>query len=114
VLGPQGLLVQAESLHRPWHEVLHEHVRLREHRVQERAVLGVLDVERDALLAPVEPHEVAGHPLHRLVVAAGEVPAARTLDLDHACTEVGQLAGGEWGRHGLFQCDDGDALQWEH
>ena len=49
--------------------------------------------------------------MHGLVVVAGEVAAAGALDLDHPGAEVGQLAGGERGRHRLLQCDDREAVQ---
>jgi hypothetical protein len=38
--------------------------------------------------------------VHRAVVAAGEVAVPRPLDLDDACAEVGELAGGE--RRGAY------------
>jgi hypothetical protein len=65
--------------------------------------------ELDAFLPPVQPHEVAGLPVHRAVETAGEVPGARALDLDHPRAEVGELAGGERAGHGLLQRDDRDA-----
>lgn len=43
------------------------------------------------------------------VVGAREVAAVGALDLDHPGAEVGELAGGEGGRDGLFDGDDGDA-----
>ena len=45
------------------------------------------------------------------VVAAGEVAAARPLDLDHPRAEVGQLAGRERGGHRLLNRDDGEATK---
>jgi translation initiation factor 2 gamma subunit (eIF-2gamma) len=37
------------------------------------------------------------------VVAAGEVTAARTFDLDDPRAEVSELTGGEGGGHGLLK-----------
>ena len=94
-------------------EVLHEHVgalQQPEHRLD---VARGLEVEGDALLGPVEPHEVARHPVHGLVVAAREVPGAGPLDLDHPRAEVGEVPGGQRGGHRLLASDDGDAVQGE-
>ena len=76
---------------------------------EHRAVAGLLEVELDALLAAVQPDEVAGLAVHGPVVAAGEVAGAGPLDLDHARAEVGELAGGERRGHRLLQGDDGEA-----
>ena len=51
-------------------------------------------------------------PLHAGVVAAREVAAVRPLDLDDARAEIGELPRGERPGDGLFDRDDGDALQW--
>ena len=49
--------------------------------------------------------------MDRLVVAAGEVTPAGPFDLDHPGAEVGELAGGERGRHRLLQRDHQHPLQ---
>ena len=49
-----------------------------------------LEVERDALLAPVHRHEIGGLAVDEGAVAAGVVAAARRLDLQHAGAKVGQ------------------------
>ena len=54
---------------------------------------------------------MAGEPVDRLVVAAREIADVGALDLDDACTEVGQLTRGEWRRDRLLQRDDGEAIQ---
>jgi hypothetical protein len=53
-------------------------------------------------------------PLHALVVAAREVADAGALDLDDARAQVGELAGGERRRDGVFEGDDGEALEGLH
>ncbi|CAM5654179.1 hypothetical protein SGLAM104S_05681 [Streptomyces glaucescens] len=63
------------------------------------------------ILAAVAPHEVRGQAAGGGVVATREVTAVDPLDLDHPGAEVGELTGGERGRDGLFDGDDGDALQ---
>ena len=45
------------------------------------------------------------------VVPAGEVAAVDPLDLDDPGAEVGELPGGEGGRDGLLDGDDGDAVE---
>jgi hypothetical protein len=59
-------------------------------------------------------YEVRRHSLHGPVVAARRVAAARTLDLDDAGAELGELPRGEWAGDHLFQGDDGDAFERSH
>ena len=83
-------------------EVLDEHVGAGQDAVQQRRIVLVLDVRDQALLAAVQPDEVAGQTLGRRVVAACEI-AFRALDLDDAGAGVGQ-AGTAIGRGDrLFQ-----------
>ena len=74
----------------------------------------MLDVQRLAFLAAVGPHEVRSQAAHTLVVAACKVTRAGAFDLDHARTQVGQLAGGERRRDGVFERDDSQALERLH
>ena len=86
-------------------EVLDEHVGAGQDAVQQRRVVRMLDVGDQALLAAVQPDEIAGQAFGRVVVAAGEI-AFRALDLDHARAGVGQ-AGTAIGRGDrLFERDD--------
>ena len=57
--------------------------------MQQRGVVRVLDVGDKALLAAVEPDEIARQARGGLVVAAGEV-AFRPLDLDDPRAGVGE------------------------
>jgi hypothetical protein len=93
--GAQGVGVQAEPFDGARDEVLHEHVGCVDEPLEQRAVGGVLDVELDALLAAVEPDEVAGLPVHGAVVVTSEVTDGGALDLDDPGAEVGELPGGE-------------------
>jgi len=95
-------------------EVLHQHVGTFEQPREDRRGLGVLEVERQAFLAAVGPYEVRREPLDAAVVAAREVAAAGTLDLDHARAEVGELAGAERRRDRVLERDDGDAVERPH
>ncbi len=54
-----------------------------------------LEVDRQRLLAAVEPGEVGAGAVHDVVVLAREVAAVGPLDLDHARAEVGEVAAGE-------------------
>jgi hypothetical protein len=93
---------------------VHEHVRAAEQLVQDPLSGGLLDVERQRLLRPVQPHEVAGLAQHGGVVVPGEVAAFGALDLDHAGAEVGELAGRVGRGDGLLQADHGDPVQRQH
>jgi hypothetical protein len=92
-------------------QVLDEHVGGVDEPAEEVAVTGFLDVELDALLAPVEPDEVAGLAERGPVVAAGKVTAAGPFDLDDPRAEVGELTGGERGGHGLLEGDDSETVE---
>src|SRR5699024_6979733 len=102
---------QAQALSCTGREVLEEDVRGVDELVHDAGRLRRLEVEREALLRPVDPHEVARHPLDGRVVAAGEVANPGSFDLDDPGPQVGELAGGERGRDGLLAADDGDALE---
>ena len=89
-------------------QVLDEHVGPRQDAMQQRRVVRLLDVGDQALLAAVEPDEIAGQALAAVVVAAREV-ALGALDLDHPRAGVGQ-AGTAIGRGDrLFERDDREA-----
>ena len=92
-------------------EVLDEHVGPLQQRVEHARDPRILEIERNALLAPVEPDEIARLAVHRSVVRAGEVARARPLDLDDPRPEVGELPGGERRRDRLLKGDDGDAVE---
>lgn len=77
-------------------------VRARRRR-QEAGLALYQQVERQALFGPVRPDEVRGQVGPDTgVVGAREVARSRTLDLDDAGAEVGELAGAEGGGDGLF------------
>ena len=78
------------------------------------ARLGMLDVERQALLRAIRPHEVGGEAAHALVVATREVAHAWPLDLDDARPEVGELPRRERCSDCVLERDDGDAGQRSH
>jgi hypothetical protein len=75
---------------------------------------GMLQVERDAFLRAIRPHEVRREPVGAFVVGTREVAAAGPLHLDDARAQVGQLARAERRRDRVLEGDDGDAFQGFH
>ena len=112
MLAPQPLDREAELRDRAGLEVLHEHVGLREHRGEQRLVVGLREIEDDQLLAAVEPDEIGALAVRDVVVAAREV-ALRALDLDDARAGIGEPAGAHRRGHGLFERDDQQAFERE-
>ena len=114
MLPPQLLRPEPEPPGGPGRGVLHEDVGPGHEPAQRPLRLVSLEVEGEGLLGAVQPDEVAGHALHRLVVAASEVAHPRTLDLYDAGAEVGELAGGEAGRDRLPQRNHRHAFAGQH
>jgi hypothetical protein len=96
---------EAGTRRRAGREVLDEHVGFGEDAVQQRGVVRVFDVGDQALLAAVEPDEIAGQAVGGLVVAAREV-AFGALDLDDARAGVGEAGRTVRRRDRLFERDD--------
>jgi len=89
VLGAQVRRAEAEPLGGTGGEVLYEDIRPGD-QCLDGPLAGIgLQVEGDRLLGPVEPDEVRGHPLDRLVIVAGEVARAGALHLDDPGAQVG-------------------------
>ncbi len=99
----QHLRTEPQPFSGPRGQVLHEHVSVIEQPVDNLPGLRVLEVKCETLLGAIEPDEVARHSPHRLIVVTCKVPHIGTLDLHHACSQVGQLARGERGRNCLFK-----------
>ncbi len=99
-----------EPLGRAGGEVLDEDVGARQQPLEQRQVVGALDVERERFLAAVDPDEVGRLAVHRAVVAAGEV-ALVALDLDDARAGVGEAAAAVGGGDGLLERDHQHALE---
>src|SRR3569832_1367840 len=74
----------------------------------------MLQVERQAFLRAIGPHEMRGLAAHAIVVGAREVAHAGALDLDHARAEIGQLPRAERRGDRMLQRDDGNAVQGSH
>jgi hypothetical protein len=106
----QSRSTQAQPRRGARRQVLQEDVGAHQHALDQRHLVGVLEVERDRLLAAVDPHPVRRFAVHRAVVAAGEV-AFGALDLDHPRAGVGQPAAAVRRDLRLFECDDEHAAQ---
>ena len=107
----EGGGAEAQSIHRTRREIVDEHVAPGEQPPEDLLPLWPLHVERQRLLRPIQPHEVARHTVHRRIVAAREVARAGPFDLDDPCTQVGELTGGERCGDGLLERDHGRSLQ---
>src|SRR4029077_12490140 len=105
---------KADAICRAWRQVLHKHIGARDQARHDLPRLGALEIERDRLLRPVEPDEMAGEAANGRVVAAREIARARALALDHARAELSELPGCERHGHGLFDGDYGDSVKWQH
>ena len=107
----QCLVTQAHAGGRARRQVLHQHVGVLQQLAEDFKRLRPLEVEGQAFLGAVGPHEVRSLAFDARVVGAGEVTRAGALDLDHAGTEVGELARAERRGDGMFEGDDGDAVE---
>src|SRR5699024_7346938 len=108
---PQISSTEAEALGGAGGEVLDEDIGRSNELMQDLEPVGALEVERQTLLVAVDPHEMAGEPVDRRVVSAGEVTDFWTFDLDDSGAEVGQLPGGELSSDGLLATDYGNSRQ---
>ncbi|MPM75445.1 hypothetical protein SDC9_122438 [bioreactor metagenome] len=92
-------------------QVLHQHVgrgqQLHERIVRQR----LLQVERKAFLAAVDPREVRRLAVHALVIATCKIARAGALHLDHARAQIGELACAERRGHRMFERHHGDAVK---
>ncbi len=107
----QSRRIEAEPSGRAGGEILNEHVGSFDQTREDFRGARVLDIQRQALLGAVQPHEVRRLALDRLVVIARKVADAGTLDLDHPRTEIGKLACRERRRDRLLERDDSDAIK---
>ena len=102
---------QPEPGRRTRRQVLHQHIGLAQQSLQQRRGFRMLDVERQALFRAIGPDEIGRLAEHPLVIGAGEIADLRAFDLDHAGPLVGQMAGADRCGHGMFQRQDGDAVE---
>ena len=79
----QRRAADAQAVGRSRRQVLDEHIRLRQHRLDHGEVAGLLQVDPAGFLAAVDPDEIGGEALGVIIVAAREI-AFRPLKLDHS------------------------------
>jgi hypothetical protein len=101
----------AEPLHRARTEVLDEHVGAREQALEERAVAGFVQVEREALLAAVHRLEVGGLAGDERTDAARVVAGRGALDLEDARAEVGEHERAVRTREDAREIEDEDPVE---
>jgi hypothetical protein len=90
--GVQGVVAEPHLVERARAEVLDQHVRAGDERVEQPTPFGVLEVQRDAFLVAVDAQEVRALACdERRAPRAGVVAAAGPLDLDDAGAHVGEL-----------------------
>src|SRR6058998_3525744 len=102
----QCLEAHAEPFHRAGAEVLDDDVALAREAPQNVQALAGLEVERDALLAAVDRHEVRGLARHKRRPFPRVVALAPLLDLDDLGAHVGQ--------HHRAERSSEDACEIEH
>ena len=111
VPGVQRFERQAHARGGAGRQVLQQHIGAGQQIHQRGQGVGILQVEREAFLAAVGPHEVRGLTVHAGVVGTREVAHARPLHLDDTRAQVGQLAAGKGRGDGVLERDDGDAVK---
>ena len=107
----QGFPAVAETLHRAGPEVLDQHVGPREQTLEERAIGGQLEIEREALLAAVQRQEIRGAILDEGPDAARVGADLGPLDLHDARAEIGEQHRAVRTREHPRQIDDERACQ---
>ena len=89
----QRLVTQAHASGGTGCQVLHQHICAGDDVQQDTQRGRLLQIERQAFLGAVDPDEMRSLTVHPLVIGAGKVTHARTLDLDDAGTEISELTG---------------------
>ncbi len=108
----QALPPEIELFHAPRTIVLDEHVGAGEQAMKDGAVVLVLEIERDALLAAVDRQQIA-----RLAVVPGtdlarEISSVGMLDLDDAGAEVAEDQRADRAGEHAREVDDRGAGEW--
>ena len=92
-------------------QVLHQHIGGGDQLLEHRQRAGLLQVQRQAFLGAVDPHEMRRQAIDPLVIGPGKVAHARALHLDDPGPQVRQLAGAKRRGNRVFQGNNGDAVQ---
>ena len=114
LLGEAGV-VEAVLLEHARPEIFQHDVGLLEQSVHQRLAVGLGEIERHALLAPVVGHEEVALALlaagARTGALARVVAAVRVLDLDHLGAHVGEHLGTHGTRDHAGEIDDANAVE---
>jgi hypothetical protein len=112
---PQDFVAQPQLLHRPGPEVLDHDVELPDQPLEELGSLRGFQVERHALLVPVDAHEIAALAVEERPERTGVVPGARSLDLHDLGSQVGQGHAREGACEDPCQVEHPDTFEkWRH
>ena len=102
---------ETELVHRPRSEVLEQHVALLRQLPEDLAPLRRLEVQGDALLAPVHRHEVRRLAPDERRPAARVIALAGLLDLDHLGAHVAEHHRAEGAREDAGEVEHANASQ---
>ena len=103
--------IEAEVAHRAGPQVLDDDVRARGQPPEHVLPCLGLEIERDAALRPIEPHEVAALAVHHRLEPAREIATARILDLHDVGTEIRELHAAERAGHVVADLEHAEAIQ---
>lgn len=110
---PNGLLIEAEALDRAWGQILKKDVASLDQPFNGRSRDGVLEIESQAPLAAVHPHEAGREAGRPGIPLAGDVTAIRALDFDHLRAEVREQPGTQGARETVLYCENSRSFK-EH
>src|SRR5262249_41598368 len=108
------LVVEAEPRHHAWAELLDQHVRARDQRIEPRPFDRILEVERDALLAAIEPREACALAAPFRPMRAHLLAAPGRLDLHHLGAGFGEQKRGQRPRQQGREVEHEQALERSH
>jgi hypothetical protein len=98
--------IESEAVESAGSEVLHHDVGACHELVGDLDAVRVLEVERDAALAAVQPGEPGRLTVDDAVVVAGKVALTAAFDLDDVGAEVGEMARAKRRRDSLLEADN--------
>ena len=115
VVLAQRVAVEAPGADQPGPEGLDQHVGAQGELTRQRAIVLVVEVERERALVAVQAQVVGALALvPRRAPGARVVAAVRALDLDHVGAEVAQQHRGERAGEHAREVGDEDSVQWRH
>jgi len=109
--GVEGLPAVAEFLHRARAEILDQNVGFFQESFEERAVVLILQIEGDALLAAVQRDEVGGGARDEGSNVPGVVTAIRALDFDHPGPQIAEHHGAVRAGEHACEIEHGNAVE---